>query len=332
MRLLATGISGVAKLEALEQVARYLKEKKNQDLEIFDVWTHIQKVAKNLRIQVTKEKILDDQRVDFLRPLAFEDISKILAHIPNGPTSHSVIVTHGCFRWNKYLRRGFDVHYLNQIDPDVYVNIIDDIHLIKSRLEQDSQWKERLSAPEVITWRDEETFLTETFAEFQRKSFYLLARSEPPETLGNLIGEPAMKKIYLSYPITAIEKQKPELLQEAEQFADELRSKFVVFNPLSIKDLVAHGSADHKVTTELRENTVWRDFKLIAQSDMVVVYYPVEFNSPGVNQEIAYGFGHGKAVYLYYPHSLSPFWGKDVSVTARFDTFEGLRNYLLKEL
>lgn len=331
MRLVATGISGVAKLETANQVASYLQTEKRQTLEILDGWTYIQQVAKDLRIEIKKEKILDDQRVDLLRASSFERICQKLEQIPDGPTSHSIVITHACFRWNKYLRKGFDVHYLNRIDPYAYINIIDDIHVIRKRLESDPQWKGRLTPPELVTWRDEETFLTETLAQFQRKRFYLLARSEPISNIGNLIADPQMKKIYLSYPITAILDEKPELLREAEDFADELRKKYIVFNPLAIKDLLASPSPTDLATQSLRDSTVWRDFKLIDQSDMVVVYFPVKSNSPGVNQEIVYGYSHGKLVYLYYPHTLSPFWDPKISVTAQFDTFEALRDFLMKD-
>jgi len=331
MRLVATGISGVAKLEVANEVARYLHEQKNQSMEVLDVWTHIQAVARELGIEVTKEKILDHEQVDSLRALAFERICARLKDVPNTPTSHSMVTTHACFRWNKYLRKGFDVHYLNQINPDCYVNIIDDFHVIRRRLNGDVQWKGRLTDPEIITWRDEETFITETFAQFQFKRFWLIARSEPIATLSNLIAEPQMKKIYLSYPITAIEEQLPELVTEAEQFADQLRAKYVVFNPLSIKDLVAHPDPAEETTKDLRENTVWRDLKLIRQSDMVVVYYPVNYNSPGANREIGFGFSNGKSVYLFYPHSLSPFWDPNISITERFDTYQALHDFLLRD-
>lgn len=328
MRVVITGVSGTHKLESIQRVAGELRGK-GHNVILLDAWEAIQAAAKHMGRSVKKETILDLKDLDSLRAVAFSEISESVRNFKNSESSHALVATHACFRWNKYLRRGFDLHYLQKIDPDVYVNLVDDITQVVGRLNSDTQWKERLTESEIITWRDEETFLTEMIAEVQNKRFYLLARAEPVETLVNLISEPKMKKIYLSYPITAILQQDPKLLEEVEAFGNELRTKYVVFNPLSIKDLVGNADKNSENLKSLRENTVWRDFKLINQSDMVVVYYPSEYNSPGVNQEINYGFSNGKKVHLFYPHALSPFWDERVSITHRYNTLEEMRKALL---
>ncbi|MFC1555081.1 hypothetical protein ACFL7D_10630, partial [candidate division KSB1 bacterium] len=224
------------------------------------------------------------------------------------------------------------VHYLNRIDPDIYVNFVDDAHKIYKNLDADSQWANRLNLEEIAIWRDEEMFTTETLAMFQKKPFYMIATEENISSLGNMLLYPERKKLYMSFPITAIQQEQPQLLDEASAIADELRKHFIVFNPLSIKDLGEIESQNNRIQKQLKAATVWRDFKLISQSDLVAVYYPVEKNSPGVNQEIMYAFTHGKEVYLYYPKSfgLSPFWDPEIAVTRSFEDVEDFKDHLVK--
>ncbi len=328
MKILCTGISGMAKISVIEELKPYL-EKHGQKLEIFDTWVYLSKAGADLGQEVTKEKVLDLHNLDALRAIAFERIcSEIEALLEKEPDTHIIISTHGCFRWNKVIRSGFDVHYLNRIDPDMYVNFVDDTVKVYENLNKDSQWMGRLSMEEIAIWRDEEMFVTETLAMFQKKEFYLIAVEENLVSLGNMLLHPERNKIYLSFPITAIQQEQPELLDDASRVADKLRDKFIVFNPLSVKDLTNHEHGD-RIKKQLNAQTVWRDFKLIAQSDMVVVYYPVEKNSPGVNQEIMYAFTHGKEVYLYYPQKfgMSPFWDPELAVTKSFDNMEDFEKY-----
>ncbi|SRR5712692_1129222 len=338
MKVLCTGISGIGKLEYLQAVKSWIETRSAtvkgspQRVEIFDSGQYIREAGKDLRIEVTDKKVLDLSNLDELRAIAFERICCALEKEDWGATRHALISTHACFRWNKFMRTGFDAHYLRRLAVDVYVNIYDEASAIHRAHQGSHQWQGRLKLDEIITWRDEELFLTEVFAQFNEKPVFLVAKNEPHETLGKLISSPDSKKVYLSYPISAIQKTKPELLDNVTVCAGKLRQRYVVFNPLSIKDLVLlpESGASAPEREHLRQQTVWRDFKLIRQSDIVAVYYPVEENSPGVNQEIVYGYTHNKEVVLFYPkeYSLSPFWDANMAVSKRFGNFEDWLRYL----
>jgi hypothetical protein len=338
MKVLCTGISGVGKRKYLDSVKSWVEENsagpvgKRHEVRIFDSGEYIRKAGKDLRIEVTDKKVLDLSNLDELRAIAFERICCELEKEEWGPSRHALISTHACFRWNKYMRTGFDAHYLKRLGIDMYVNIYEEASSVLRSHQESEQWKGRLELPEIIAWRDEELFLTEVFSDFDEKPFYLVAKAEPPLTLGRLVANPDCKKIYLSYPISAIQKSQPERLDEVAKYADRLREKYVVFNPLSIKDLVLllEAPCPDPEKQHLRAQTVWRDFKLIRQSDMVAVYYPVQENSPGVNQEIVFGYTHNKDVVLYYPreYSLSPFWDKNTAVSKICGTVEEWLEFL----
>jgi adenylate kinase len=208
---------------------------------------------------------------------------------------------------------------------------------------QKNHWKNRNSLAELLAWRDEEAFVTKTFAKIQKKPHFLVARDEPPQTLYNLIFKPEMKKVYLSYPISAAESRKMKKVQEVR---DELRKNLVVFDPMSIKDVdwltvalsrkksgnkaysipfTDNGNLQKEVKVDLNEleevsvclkdQTIARDYELISQSDYVAVYYyNPNLPSPGVEREIRFAKDSGKPVILYLPaKTMSPFRELDIA-------------------
>lgn len=185
----------------------------------------------------------------------------------------------------------------------------------------------------MAVWRDIETSITRMLAEYESKPFYLLARADPASGLGGLAAIPRAPSMYLSYPITAIKKDNPKLLDEASQLANRLRDEgFVVFDPLSIKDLQVGEAGRQGISPEmdqaaspyLNSQTVARDLQLIDQADMVVVYYPTDKVSPGVFTEMSHARDRRKPLYLCAfpgaPENVSPFLG--IFYTEAFTSIE----------
>ena len=268
--------------------------------------------ARDIGSPVSREKILDlpSSSLEWLRGTVFEEIVRKAA-------SHedTIIATHTCFRWKKFLSPAFDTYYLSQLDPDFYVTIIDDYDAIRRRLDETEQWRGRLQLWEILVWRDEEALITKILAQNFRKPHYVIAREEPPEILFNLMFKPERKKAYLSYPITAIEEEQPEQLDKVRSFLAELRKDLTVFNPLAMTELERarklRENNCQEMTAELmrllEDQTVARDYQFIDQSDIVIVYYPVREPSPGVLSELIHGFSHDKEVYMVFPYEISPF-------------------------
>ena len=182
--------------------------------------------------------------------------------------------------------------------------------------------RSHLSLAEIAIWRDFETSLTQMLADYQEKPFYLLAREEPPEALYRLCQQPRARTVYLSYPITAILKEDPALIHAAKAVGDRLQTAgFVVFNPLSVEDAgegLGSYAADVPVPPEqfaaaqpyIDSQMIGRDFQLIDQSDLVVVYYPTDKLSPGVLSEMMHARDRRIPVYLCgFPGAISPFMG-----------------------
>ncbi len=330
MRVMCTGSSGSDRIGYLRGV-KELADKADVDLEVCNVGDMMLQRAGEMGSPVSREKILDlpPSTLGWLRGTVFEEIVRKTDRHEN-----MIIATHTCFRWKKFLSPAFDTYYLRQLDPDFYVTITDDYDAIRRRLEETDQWRGRLQLWEILAWRDEESLITKILAQNFRKPYYLIAREEPPDILFDLMFRPARKKAYLSYPITAIEKDQPEGLEEVQEFLEKLRKYLTVFDPLAMKELEyarrLYEQQDDEITPDimrtLEDHTVARDYQFIDQSDMVIVYYPVKEPSPGVLSELIYGFSHDKEVYMVFPYDISPFL--QFYCTKIFGTGEELIDYL----
>jgi len=246
----------------------------------------------------------------------------------------TIISTHACFRWKKHIIQAFDFHYLDQIRPDVYISIIDSIATIRVRQDEMPQWRGQLSLKDIMVWRDEEVFVTKSIADFQRRPFFIIPREEPPRTLYELLYNPKAPRAYLSYPMTHSGADE-ENVRRKDAFKERLREAgLVVFDPISIGDgelldalIAARAKGEASVTChtgrttvsfdvkeaeevsdDVNDQIVARDYQLIEQSDIIVVYYFLPVMSPGVLSEMTYGFTNKKNVYAVFKGQESPFF------------------------
>jgi len=346
-----TGLSGSGKKEYIGEVTK-IAGSKGKKLVGVHIGDKMYEKSDELGYPISNGTILDtsERHLDYLRGLVFEEIIRMKETAKN-----ILINTHACFRWHKHLTKAFDYYYLSRLNPDLYITLTDTIYSIFGRL-QESQWKGRNDLAELLAWRDEEEFVTKTFARIQRKPNFLVATSEPPETLYNLIFNSKMKKGYLSYPISAAEK---EALEEVEKIRDDLRKHLVIFDPMAIRDMDwltmalalkkkgeksisipfrDSGGSDkavevpieelETVSIYLKDQTISRDYTLISQSDFVAVYYyNPDLPSPGVEREIRYAKDNGKPVYLYYPRdTMSPF--RELDIAKHFQNPDDFASFL----
>ncbi len=343
-RIVCTGISGSGASEYLRNLSKV------REIKVFDIGETMFEIAEKQSTPIKRTKILDkpDTELAPLRAAAFE---KVLGEASN--FEDFIVRTHACFRWKKHLRKAFDFHYLKELNPDKFVTIVDSVAAIKSRLESNPQWKGRLSIEEILIWQNEEIFLTELMADYQEKKFYIVPNREPINSFLKLLFDEEALKIYISYPISNV-RDRERWIKEKDMIRDKLRRFFVVFDPLDVRDVelfmeakeaLEAGSStfttniggapleiDVKEVLEARDeifsHTVTRDFKLIDQSDMVVVLYPEPVRSQGVANEIIYASAR-KDVYLVTPLSEDPF--TEYNITRRFKSISELLRYLRDE-
>ncbi|MEZ0345131.1 MAG: hypothetical protein ABWK01_01080 [Infirmifilum sp.] len=353
-----TGISGSGRLVKLQEV-----QSLNSSLAIIDVGSKMYRKSADLGIQIPDGKILDMDplALDYLRAATFEDVLREIEEIRRRG-GVAAVSTHVSFRWKKHLLSAFNFHYVNSLNPDVYINILDNAHNIYVNLQHERAWAGRLSLKEILIWRDEEAFITRMLAEYQKKPFYLFPRREDPAMLERLLfkverarkrGEKPLPKAYLSYPITHV-KGNPEVMNAKDETKQKLKDAgIVVFDPISIEDSIlidmvheARSAGKDKVEVDvdgkhgeiqvneimdavgdIKDQIVVRDYQLINQSDMIIVFYPTKMLSPGVLSEIKYGYTHNKEVYAIFPfEESSPFF--EYYTTRLFKDIDSLLEYL----
>lgn len=319
-----TGISGSGRADYLREVQAYFAQQ-GEDCAVYEFGDLLAKVQDEARIADDATTLLDGnpEVLRAHRLAAFDTLMRQLKQRPAGSTS--VVSTHACFMRRGRLQPGMDMAPLKRLlEPmvDLYATVIDGCLQVYARQQHHAEWQGHLSLAEIAIWRDFETSLTQMLAGYENKPFYLLARQEPASALHRLCARPDAKRIYLSYPITAILKENPDLIAAALSVGEQLRTAgFVVFNPLAVEDIgeAAGGYAiDVPVPEEQFEaarpyidsQIIGRDFQLIDQSDLVVVYYPTEKLSPGVLSEMMHARDRRIPVYMCsFPGAISPFLG-----------------------
>jgi len=269
------------------------------------------KTARELGMDVKREKMLDlsPPTLQALRSTVFERIlHDVEEHEKNHKNIAIIINTHATFRWRQHLMPGWDFYYLTKLKPDLFLTIINVINDIYHTLEANSLWKGMNNRYQLGIWQEEEAFTTKLMAETMKKPFYIIARRQPPETLYRLIFEHEVsEKVYLSYPMTHIKDEGKK--KDIENLAQELRNLgLVVFDPGTMELEKIYEDIPEDIRVFDFYQTVYRDFQLIDQGTMVVIFYPEIVHSSGVVNEQAYGFRNNKYVFAVFPaENYSPF-------------------------
>jgi hypothetical protein len=269
------------------------------------------KTARELGMDVKREKMLDlsPPTLQALRSTVFERIlHDVEEHEKNHKNIAIIINTHATFRWRQHLMPGWDFYYLTKLKPDLFLTIINVINDIYHTLEANSLWKGMNNRYQLGIWQEEEAFTTKLMAETMKKPFYIIARRQPPETLYRLIFEHEVsEKVYLSYPMTHIKDEGKK--KDIENLAQELRNLgLVVFDPGTMELERIYEDIPEDIRVFDFYQTVYRDFQLIDQGTMVVIFYPEIVHSSGVVNEQAYGFRNNKYVFAVFPaENYSPF-------------------------
>jgi len=322
-----TGISGTERT-AYAQEAANACQRQGGKCRVIDVGQLLEEMPPHLQVGAGPTALLDGNE-DYLKLCRAYALVEAKKQIEDAEDGEIVVVsTHACFMRKGKLQAGSDMAIIKQKFSsmiNMYATVVDSCHDVWTRLQQQPQWADHLNFMEVAIWRATEIALTRMLAEYESKPYYLLCRRDPADALYLVSKDPPAPKVYLSYPITAIGKTQPELIKEADALAQALRKAgFVVFNPLAIKDVPAtrrHAGLDACVAPEeekaakryLDSQTISRDLQLIDQSDIVVVYYPVDKASLGVATEMLHAHARRKPLYLCSfpgdPDSVSPFLG-----------------------
>jgi adenylate kinase len=317
---IVTGVSGSERIELLAELKRYA-DSVGKKIMIHDMGDLIRKESIKYQIPIADARVLDmdHSQLRLLRAVALKEVKLSIQEQPDDYLH--LIGAHTTFRWKGRLIPGISYQDVLDIKPNGFITIVHDVKAVMRRNKSNPKWDEHTlpNAQETQEWMMVEEFVTEVLAEVLPAPIFLVSRTHNVSNLADLFFS-NKKKIYLSYPITAVEKDMPELLDRIQgPILQELEELFVVFNPLTIKDMSLAqngvGSSVPELMDQLtpkakeiiKTRTIERDFQFIDQSDAVVVFYLTDKVSPGVLAEVYYAHRNQKPVFMVFPGKRSPF-------------------------
>ena len=291
--------------------------------------------------------------------------SKVWAQIVSSIASDHVckyflISTHSVFRWSRGLFVGFTKEEILNLNPDICITLIDDIHDIRYSFHHRKNKPESFTLKDIIIWREEEILASEFAASLVGCKHYVVAKKQCPDLLYKLIFENELKKAYLSYPISLV-REIPQIWNDITDFRKQLSTRFICFDPYSISEGFLQGEYDKariqkkrqiidipvesenaimrlpihevkEVIPNIQGQIVARDFKLIDQSDMVIAYIPVVNGLPqiseGVERELAHAQKATLDTYAIWPSKKQP--SPFLEATKRFTSLDDLLHNINK--
>jgi len=331
MVVVVTGMVGLDKKGYLEKVCEVAGERGKATL-LCNVGEMMYAEAPD----IAPGKILDIplKRLSSLRRSVFKDI------IAKSRKAGNVIVnTHATFRWKHGLFPAVDFDQMRQLKAEMYINLIDGIAAIHSRLSSEHSAEHTLK--DLIVWREEELIGTEMLRNGidECVPLYCLARGaeeETTETFYRLVFEKKLRKAYLSFPMTHVVDM-PEVRKAIGQFRQLMKQYFTCFDPgdleesylpLRARQAERRGQKDIEVTVlgrrtrldleqvqqiegDISSQTYARDFLLIDQSDMIISFIPVLADgraavSSGVERELQHAHEAAKEVYVIWTAKQRP--------------------------
>ncbi len=303
MLVIATSISGSGRKEYLNELAKYSKNL-GKKVKIYHVGQMLFEHAEKVGVHLTPENILNANPsvINAVRGAVFENI---LANLDKDQKENDTVIIsiHSIFFWKKRFMRAYDRFYLNKLNPDMFITLFNRATDIKTRLNSRAQWKpQKLTLQEILLWQNVEVEMTASWAEIDRKPFYVVSVLQPIKTLYRLLFEPWVEPVYVCMPITHLKKKSDQ--EKVAKFVNELDKHFIVFNPLKLDILLGESfdlaSYHHTVNQDL--------YWLIKQSKKVIAYFPIVVSSPGVINELREAHETNKDVWLIFPSKTkSPF-------------------------
>ena len=331
------------------------------------LFEYIVKEARLDGTSLSKINILDfyDSQPEKMEQYRQAAVRKIKDTI-NAKDGVHIISTPYHFEWKGNRFQGLNREDVELLDPDMFMIIFDDIVRVRDRLSVDTQWSDhRYTLGEIANWRREEVNGVYELAEYftPPREIQLVAYENGPDFLRDLVYNPSKEKVYLSHPITG---EGPDFFKNVTKFIDSLSQYYIVYDPYLIKDwdIVEQWrdavnetiDADQRLPEtftfrmtykdgpleaefdirevetaikNLRFQIIDSDYKIIENSDIVVVYHPRKSISAGVMCEMVYAKALAKLVYAYYPYEPSPFF--EWYATRIFTDAGQMRDFLIKE-
>jgi len=356
MIIVVTGVVGVDKKSYLEKVCQFA-DKQGKNILLCNVGDLMYAEAPD----IPPGRILDIpmKRLSSLRRSVFKDIIVKAQQAPN-----LIVNTHATFRWRHGLFPAVDFDQMRRLGADMYICLIDSVMALHTRLVAEHSVEHSLK--DLIVWREEEIIGTEMLYKGidENTPFYCLARGtedETIETFYRLLFDDKDKKVYLSFPMTAVVDME-DVKKEIDDFRRLMKQSFICFDPGDIEesclphkarqalqagqDCIEVTVLGEKIRLDLHEvqqierdinsQTYARDFMLIDQSDMIISFIPSLADgraaiSSGVERELQHAHEAAKDVYVIWTAKQNPSVFVTQTATQVFNNIENAVKFFKKK-
>ncbi len=291
--------------QKLESEVVKLSERSGKKLKIINFIEEMLKSARNFEKYINSSTLpnLDIKTLELLKISAFHAIED---EIKENPDTDYLIDGHMTFWWKNGPLSLINVNDFKKFTPDFIVTITTSPNSVFNDLQRKKEWMDKtVDVYEIAIWSEVEIYTADLIGHALNIKNYIMGADEDPRTFYDLIYNRKKIKIYASF---AMEHRK-ENYEKLDSFLNKLRKYAIVFDPKSIDiGVYKQAEADERMRTLVFNQTVRRDYRLIDQSDAVVIHLSDLVYSSGVDSERMHAHTTGKKVLLYFPfEKYSPF-------------------------
>ena len=317
MIVVTTSISGSSR-DGYSQRFMRLTGSLGKKVKEFHVGDMLLEHAKLIGIRMTPKNVLNTnkQALSAIRSAVFE---KILSEVPDLlKDGYSIVVhIHTAFFWKHRYELAFDFHYIRRLNPDFFVNFIDDADSIVNILSAREQWHQLLFAgrdreytiDRILEWQSVEFEYIKGITQLERKKLFVIPSKANENILYRLMFEPWRKSFYLGMALTLLHGDEyADARQRIDDMASWLNQYVIVVDPRYVEPLTPEHLA--KINPSVYNQVVARDlYWLIPQCDGMVAFFPEVAFSAGVNNELREVHETSGDTMLIYPEgkAVSPF-------------------------
>ena len=295
MKVFLTSISECDKKGFIEETIK-VAEKNNQTIKYFSMGDMLMERIKSNRDRTfNPENILNLDEGE-----RSATISSIINELKSEIDKHDnvIISGHATFYWNKNFTNAFNWDYLNDLNPDMFITLIENTEMIYQNMSKSKQFApQQMTHDEILAWQNVEVNNVAGWSQFLKKDQYILPRRESQGLLYKIMMKPEMELVYASFPMSNIKTDEDKKC--IDDFVNRLNEYFAVITPRSIE-------LSKEFSEKEGAQTVLRDIKwFTGKSKKTIVYYmphkPELVFSAGVMTEIVEGFNKTSDILGVFP-------------------------------
>jgi len=258
MNVICTGISKCDKMDYLKEVKKYSDDTNKSskdpssctDTRIISIGDVMQDCLKHHT--TVNEHILnkDDEQLAQAAGEAIKTIKLELQEekLRGEKPVHNIFSTHTTFIWKHHWKDSHNEDFLEMLEPDLFVTILDHEKRIQERQHQDPQWATQGQSLESIAlWQDRECRETEKWAKRFGKKHLVFGRNQSPETFYKILNYPNAPIFYSNFPMTYL-KNVEDSYAKITMNNDEMNKYGAVIDPRTIEIMKPCEGGDYSYT------------------------------------------------------------------------------------